>query len=73
MSSPDIAAHQQPGDRSPAEHTEAVRRAQMRTNKQIARLLKNRVSAEYAGKKIALYRREYEANHPHDDDSFNAS
>jgi hypothetical protein len=48
---------------------EAIRRATMRTNKQIARLLQNRVSAQYAGKKIAELRREYEANHPHEDDS----
>lgn len=48
---------------------EAVRRATMRTNKQIAHLLRNRVSAEYAGKRIAEIRREYEANHPHVDDS----
>lgn len=48
---------------------EAIRRATMRTNKQIARLLRNRISVGYAGKKIAELRREYEANHPHADDS----
>jgi hypothetical protein len=48
---------------------EAIRRAEMRTNKQIARLLCNRVSPEYAGKRIAVFRREYESNHPHEDDS----
>lgn len=48
---------------------EAIRRAEMRTNKQIARLLQNRVSAEYAGKKIAVFKREYESNHLCADDS----
>jgi hypothetical protein len=39
---------------------EAIRRVEMRTNKQIARLLKNKVTAEYIGKRIAVFKREYE-------------
>lgn len=48
---------------------EAIRRVQMRTNKQIARLLRNRVSSEYIGKRIAVFKHEYESIHPRADDT----